>query len=64
MTKQDYSDICCVQESWGAELHKDLKVHPQARVIHKVGLAHTGRYGKLLAPADKFGQSFLRPSSI
>lgn len=25
----------CVQESWGAELHKDLKVHPKARVIHK-----------------------------
>jgi len=23
------------QESWGAELHKDLKVHPKARVIHK-----------------------------
>lgn len=25
----------CVQESWGAELHKDLKVHPSGRVIHK-----------------------------
>merc|ERR1711936_1286723 len=25
----------CVQESWGAELHQDLKVHPKGRVIHK-----------------------------
>merc|ERR1719483_942935 len=25
----------CVQESWGSELHKDLKVHPNGRVIHK-----------------------------
>jgi len=25
----------CVQESWGAELHKDLKVHPNGRNIHK-----------------------------
>ena len=23
------------QESWGSELHPDLKVHPKARVIHK-----------------------------
>ena len=25
----------CVQESWGAELHKELKVHPKGRVVHK-----------------------------
>jgi len=25
----------CVQTSWGAELHKDLKVHPQGEIIHK-----------------------------
>ena len=25
----------CVQNSWGAELHKDLKVHPKARVVYK-----------------------------
>merc|ERR1712227_492577 len=25
----------CVQDSWGAELHEDLKVHPKGRVIHK-----------------------------
>lgn len=25
----------CVQESWGAELHKDLKVHPNGQVIKK-----------------------------
>lgn len=25
----------CVQESWGSELHKDLKVHPQGKIIRK-----------------------------
>ena len=25
----------CVQESWGAQLHQDLKVHPKGKVIHK-----------------------------
>ena len=25
----------CVQNSWGAELHKELKVHPKARVVYK-----------------------------
>ena len=25
----------CVQNSWGAELHKDLKLHPKARVVYK-----------------------------
>ena len=25
----------CVQESWGAELHKDLKIHPKKHIIYK-----------------------------
>ncbi|XP_023343129.1 uncharacterized protein LOC111712678 [Eurytemora carolleeae] len=25
----------CIQESWGAELHKDLKVHPNAKTVFK-----------------------------
>ena len=35
------------QESWGAELHKDLKVHPKARVIHKVAFSHSYKAGFL-----------------
>jgi len=25
----------CVQESWGAELHKDLKLHPRKNIVYK-----------------------------
>jgi len=34
----------CVQESWGAELHKDLKVHPKAQVVHKGSNPHVDSY--------------------
>merc|ERR1712080_578568 len=25
----------CVQETWGSELHKNLKIHSKARLVHK-----------------------------
>lgn len=34
-TEQTLWPTHCVQESWGAELHKDLKVHPNCKTIYK-----------------------------
>jgi len=34
-TEQTLWPTHCVQESWGAELHKDLKVHPNSKTVYK-----------------------------
>jgi len=34
-TEQKMWPAHCVQESWGSELHKNLKVHPNKEIIHK-----------------------------
>ena len=49
----------CVQNSWGAELHKDLKLHPKARVVYKGVNPNIDSYSAFFGNSSK-GQARLR----